>query len=500
MTARDPIPQLKALNTDQLLRDVSQHWDRDITKQLVEYVKVPAKSPSFDRDWAAHGHLDRVLENARAWVAQQNVTGLTLEIIRLPDEHGKPRTPVLFFDIPATGGMNAERTVLLYGHLDKQPEMVGWRPGLGPWIPVLEGEGDEQKLYGRGSADDGYAVYSALAAIVALDKQGVARPHCVGLIETCEESGSFDLPAYLEALAPRMGNVELVIALDSGAGNYDQMWVTTSLRGLVNGTLTVNVLTEGVHSGDAGGVVPSSFRVARQLLDRIDDSRTGVVKPEAFNCDIPDERVTQARQAAGILGDAMWQRFPWDSCCDDGGKYIFVQPVTKDPVELILNRTWRAALAVTGADGLPPIESAGNVQRPYTSLKLSLRLPPLVDGEVAANALKQALETNPPYSANVKYEWDSAATGWNAPASVAWLTNLIDVASETYYRKPAAYMGEGGTIPFMGMLGVKFPQAQMLVTGVLGPKSNAHGPNEFLHIGYAKKLTAAVAVVLAGMR
>jgi acetylornithine deacetylase/succinyl-diaminopimelate desuccinylase-like protein len=500
MTARDPIPALSALNTDQLLRDVGQHWDRDITQQLFEYVKVPAKSPSFDRDWAVHGHLDRVLDSARAWVAQQNVQGLTLEIVRLKDGDGKMRTPVLFFDIPATGGMSAERTVLLYGHLDKQPEMVGWRPGLGPWIPLLEGEGEEQKLYGRGSADDGYAVYSALAAIVALDKQGVARPHCVGLIETCEESGSYDLPAYLEALAPRMGNVELVIALDSGAGNYEQMWVTTSLRGLVNGTLTVNVLTEGVHSGDAGGVVPSSFRVARQLLDRIDDSRTGVVKPDVFNCDIPAERVSQAQQAAGILGDAMWKRFPWDSCCDDGGKYIFVQPTTKDPVELILNRTWRAALAVTGADGLPPIESAGNVQRPYTSLKLSLRLPPLVDGEEAARALKQTLETDAPYSANVKYEWDSAATGWNAPASVAWLTNLLDVASETYYGKPAAYMGEGGTIPFMGMLGVKFPLAQMLVTGVLGPKSNAHGPNEFLHIGYAKKLTAAVAVVLAGMR
>ncbi len=499
MTARDPIPALAALNTEQLLRDVTQHWDADITQQLVEYVKIPAKSPGFDRDWATNGFLDQAVEQARRFVEKQNVKGLTIEVVRFAN-----RTPVLFFDIPATGGMQAERTVLLYGHLDKQPEMIGWRPGLGPWTPVLEGEGDEQKLYGRGSADDGYAVFAALAAIVALDKQGVARPHCVGLIETCEESGSDDLPVYLEALAPRMGQVELVIALDSGAGNYEQMWVTTSLRGLVNGTLSVNVLTEGVHSGDAGGVVPSSFRVARQLLDRIDDSRTGVVKPTVFNCEIPTERISQAAQAAGILGDSMWQRFPWDSCCPDdgdgGGKFTFVQPVTKDPVELILNRTWRAALAVTGADGLPPIDSAGNVQRPRTALKLSLRLPPLVDGETAARALKTTLENDPPYSANVKYEWDSAATGWNAPASVPWLTNLLDVASETYYGKSAAYMGEGGTIPFMGMLGVKFPKAQMLVTGVLGPKSNAHGPNEFLHIGYAKKLTAAVAVVLAGMR
>lgn len=490
MTARDAIPAIN-VNADQLLTDISRQWDADIVPQLIEYVKIPAKSPGFDRDWAKNGFLDAAIEQARAWVAAQNVTGLTLEVVRHDD-----RTPVLFFDIPATGGLDPNRTILFYGHLDKQPEMTGWRAGLGPWTPVYE----DGKLYGRGGADDGYAVYAALSAIMALDKQGVARPRCVGLIETCEESGSYDLPAYLEALSPRMGDVQLVMALDSGAGNYDQLWVTTSLRGLVNGTLTVNVLTEGVHSGDAGGVVPSSFRVARQLLDRIDDSRTGVVKPAMFNCGIPAERVAQAKQAAEIMGESVWQRFPWDSCCQDGGKFVFVQPTTKDPVELILNRTWRAALAVTGADGLPAIASAGNVQRPYTSLKLSLRLPPLVDASKAAVALKQTLEGDAPYSARVTFEYEQAASGWNAPATLPWLTALLDGASQTFYGKPAAYLGEGGTIPFMGMLGVKFPNAQMLVTGVLGPKSNAHGPNEFLHVPYAKKLTAAVAMLLAGMQ
>ena len=489
MTARDAIPCLNVIDTGKLFDDISRQWDDDIVPQLIEYVKLPAKSPCFDHDWAKHGFLDAAIEQARKWVLAQNVAGLTLEVVRIAE-----RTPVLFFDIPASGGVDPNSTVLLYGHLDKQPEMTGWRAGLGPWIPVYE----DGKLYGRGSADDGYAVFAALSAIMALDKQGIPRPHCVGLIETCEESGSYDLPCYLESLASRMGQVKLVIALDSGAGNYDQMWVTTSLRGLVNGTLTVNVLTEGVHSGDAGGVVPSSFRVARQLLDRIDDSRTGVVKPAAFNCDIPIERVAQAKQAADILGESMWKRFPWDSCCDDGGKFTFVQPTTKDPVELILNRTWRAALAVTGADGLPSIEAGGNVQRPYTSLKLSLRLPPLVDGETAATHLKHTLENDPPYSAHVSFTSEQAATGWNAPAITPWLSTVLEVASQTFYGKQAAYLGEGGTIPFMAMLGVKFPDAQMLITGVLGPQSNAHGPNEFLHVPYAKKLTAAVAMVLAG--
>lgn len=499
MTAREPrfsVPEPVAhIRTDELLARISKQWDDDIVPQLIEYIKIPAKSPGFDPDWAKNGYLDQAIQLAKTWVERQNVAGIKMEVIK-----EKGRTPVLFFDIPATGGLQNERTVLLYGHLDKQPEMTGWREGLGPWIPVLEGEGEEQKLYGRGGADDGYAVFAAISAISALDAQNIPRPRCVGLIETCEESGSDDLPVYLEMLASRMGDVQLVIALDSGAGNYDQLWATTSLRGLVNGTLKVSVLTEGVHSGDAGGVVPSSFRMARQLLDRLDDSRTGVVKPAAFNCEIPQERVEQAKQAAEILGESMWKRFPWDSCCDDGGKFIFVQPTTKDPVELILNRTWRAALAVVGADGLPPIADAGNVQRPYTSLKLSLRIPPLVDGDTAAKAMKETLERDPPNNVHATYELENAATGWNAPALAPWLAASLDHASQTFFSKPAAYMGEGGTIPFMGMLGVKFPGAQMLVTGVLGPKSNAHGPNEFLQVGYVKRVTAATAVVVAGVR
>jgi acetylornithine deacetylase/succinyl-diaminopimelate desuccinylase-like protein len=470
---------------------IARQWDDDIVPQLIEYIRLPAKSPHFDPEWRRHGHIEASIKQAHAWAARQGIAGLTLEVVRL-----EGRTPVLFFDVPARGSGASQRTVAFYGHLDKQPEMTGWRAGLGPWTPVIE----QGRLFGRGGADDGYAVFAALSAIAALDAEGIARPRCVGLIETCEESGSYDLPAYLDALAPRMGDVALVIALDSGAGNYDQLWVTTSLRGLVNGTLRVDILEEGVHSGDAGGVVPSSFRIARQLLDRIDDSRSGIVKPAAFACEVPGDRKSQAEQAARILGDSMWKRFPWAACCDDQGTArLFAEPATKDPVELILNRTWRAALAVTGADGLPPLESAGNVQRPYTSLKLSLRLPPLVDGEAAAAAMKALLESDPPYSARVSFEYDSAATGWNAPAVAPWLAAALDQASGDLFGRPAAYLGEGGTIPFMSMLNAKFPGAQILVTGVLGPKSNAHGPNEFIDIGYAKKVCSAAARVIAAI-
>ena len=465
-------------DTTTLARGIAAHWDAEIVPALTEYIRVPAKSPHFDGDWEAHGHIERVVRSAEQWVRTQGVRGLAVEIVRIPG-----RTPVLFFDVPATRGADAGRTVLLYGHLDKQPEMSGWHEGYGPWSPRYE----DGKLYGRGGADDGYAVYASLAALKAIEAQGLPRARCVGIIETCEESGSYDLPAYLDLLAPRMGPVDFVVGLDSGTGDYERLWLTTSLRGLVGGTLVVEVLTEGVHSGDASGVVPSSFRIARRLLDRLEDSASGRVLPAHFHAPIPDERVAQARVASGVLGEMMVRRFPWA-----GGTL----PMVDDPIEVVLNRTWRPALSITGAEGLPPIASAGNVLRPQTRLKLSLRLPPTVDGERASVELGRLLESEPPHGATVRFEPESAASGWNAPATAPWLATAVDAASKAQYAQPSGAIGEGGTIPFMGMLGSKFPDAQFLITGVLGPKSNAHGPNEFLHVPYAKKLTACVAQII----
>ena len=454
---------------------IAHQWDAEIVPRLVDYIRIPAKSPHFDSAWEANGHIERVIRLAEQWARQQSIPGLSVEIVRLPG-----RTPVLLFEVPG----DDERTVLLYGHLDKQPEMVGWRADGGPWTPLVE----DGKLYGRGGADDGYAIFAALSAIGALAAQGVAHARCVGIIETCEESGSYDLPAYLDALQPRLGNVDLVIGLDSGCGDYERLWMTTSLRGLASGTLTVQVLTEGVHSGDASGVVPSSFRIARKLLDRLEDASTGWILPSAFHTRIPDERVAQAAEAAAILGDIVFRKYPFS-----GG----TRPMLDDAAEALLNRTWRPALSVIGADGLPAIANAGNVLRPRTSLELSLRLPPMVDGHAATAAMKSLLESEPPHGAQVTFEPAQGATGWNAPATRPWLAQALDDASRAVYGKSMAAMGEGGTIPFMAMLGERFPQAQFLITGVLGPKSNAHGPNEFLHIEYAKRLTCCVAHVLA---
>ena len=465
------------MNATTLLSAISAQWDKDIVPQLVDYVRVPAKSPHFDAQWEANGHIERVIRLAEAWVKKQNVRGLAVEIVRLPG-----RTPLLYFDVPATN--KSDRTVLLYGHLDKQPEMSDWREGYGPWDPLLE----DGKLYGRGSADDGYAAFAALSAVAGLQAQGVAHSRCVGLIETCEESGSYDLPAYLDALAPRMGRVDFVIGLDSGCGDYERMWATTSLRGLAGGTLTSEVLTEGVHSGDASGVVPSSFRIARQILDRIEDSATGRLLPKEFHAAIPAERAEQAKRAADILGDLVIRKYPFAGS---------TQPMVEDAAAQFLATTWQPTLSYIGADGLPAIANAGNVLRPQTSLELSLRLPPTIDAVKASEVMKRVLEADPPAGASVSFDIAESATGWNAPPTAAWLSRAIDEASTRFYDKPAAAMGEGGTIPFMAMLGKHFPDAQFLITGVLGPHSNAHGPNEFLHVPYAKKLTACVASVIA---
>jgi acetylornithine deacetylase/succinyl-diaminopimelate desuccinylase-like protein len=467
--------RIAAMDAVRVAEYCDRQWQESALPALVEYIRIPNKSPAFDPEWEQHGHMERAVQHIAAWCRARPVAGLSLEIVRLPG-----RTPLIYMEAPG----EIDDTVLLYGHLDKQPEMTGWREGLGPWLPVIEGD----RLYGRGGADDGYAAFASLIALEALLDQKLPRPRCVVIIEACEESGSYDLPHYIDALAGRIGRPSLVVCLDSGCGNYEQLWCTTSLRGLVGGTLRIEVLREGVHSGDAGGIVPCSFRILRRLLDRIDDSATGIVRDAAFNVEIPQIRLEQARRAAGVLGKAVFRRFPLA-----GG----TRPPTDDAAELILNRTWRPTLTITGIGGVPEPVNAGNVLRPWTEAKVSLRIPPTCDPARARDTLRNLLESDPPDGARVTFTPDWAAGGWHAPPMEDWLATAVDEASMTFFGAPAMHMGEGGTIPFMAMLGEKFPEAQFLITGVLGPGANAHGPNEFLHVPTARKLSACVAHVLA---
>jgi len=456
---------------------LEQLWDKDIIPTLTDYIRIPNKSPAFDPKWVENGHMDKVVAMFEGWARDKlaSLPGSSLEVVRL-----EGRTPLIFIEVPGNG----KDTVLLYGHMDKQPEMKGWAEGTGPWEPVIK----DGRLYGRGGADDGYAMFAALGALLALKEQGRAAARCVIVIEACEESGSYDLPFYIDHLSARIGTPSLVVCLDSGCGNYDQLWLTTSLRGIAMGNLTVRVLTEGVHSGDASGLVPSSFRIARQLLSRIEDEETGQIKLDEFFVQVPPERMEQARQAAAILGDEVFTKMPFAGA---------TKPMAPDVTEMILNRTWRPQLAITGMDGYPEPENAGNVLLPYSTFKLSMRTPPTCDAVKATKVVKAALEQNPPYGAEVAFDAEEGQSGWNAPKLAPWLEDSLKRASAAHFGKPVAFMGEGGSIPFMAMLGQRYPKTQFVVTGVLGPHSNAHGPNEFLDIATAKKVSACIADVLA---
>ena len=450
-------------------------WQDQIIPQLIDYIKIPNKSPAFDPNWKQNGHMDKVLNLALDWVKNHAEDDWKIHSF----QNGE-RTPLIMIEIPG----NVSGNILMYGHLDKQPEMAGWNEGLGPWIPVLDGD----KLYGRGGADDGYAIFASVCTMKALKRFNISHPRIVILIEFCEESGSPDLPFYVNQQKQLIGSPDLVICLDSGTGNYDQFWLTTSLRGLIGCTLRVDILKEGIHSGGGSGIVPSSFRIARKILSRLEDENTGVIKPNEFSVSIPNERILQANETISTLGDDFIGAFPWIE-----NSY----PVLNDSVELLLNNTWRPMVSITGAEGLPALKDSGNVLRPYTELKLSLRLPPTLDAEKAKSELQNILLTDPPYGAKVSLEFEEPATGWNAPPLRPWLEKAVQNASQSVYGKKTLYMGEGGTIPFMGMLGDAFPEAQFVITGVLGPQSNAHGPNEFLHIPYAEKLTESVISIVS---
>lgn len=463
------------LNIEQAQQFIEQTWEESIIPELEKYIAIPNKSPAFDPNWQQNGYMDQAVDMMVKWTKAQQIKGLCVEVVKL-----EGRTPLIYIEVP---GSEAQ-TVLLYGHLDKQPEMTGWDDDLAPWKPVRK----EHKLYGRGGADDGYAIYASLTAIKALQLQNKPHARCVIIIEACEESGSADLPFYVDHLSDRIGQPDLVICLDSGAGNYKQLWSTTSLRGIVNGTLSVDIIKKGLHSGYASGVVPGSFRIIRQLLDRVENSATGEVLLPELQADIPQQRIDQAKIAADLIGEKFKNAFAFL----EGS-----EPVVNNVQELMLNRTWRATMTLIGVGGVPTLENAGNVMRPQTECKLSFRIPPTCDAKKAAQALKATFEKDPPYGAKVVFTCEDAANGWNAPALAPWLEKVTEEASQAFYEKAAIYFGEGGSIPFMGMLGEKFPQAQFLITGVLGPNSNAHGPNEFIHLEFAKKLTGCVTYILA---
>ncbi|MFE0020065.1 M20/M25/M40 family metallo-hydrolase [Amycolatopsis sp. NPDC059021] len=454
-------------------------WTNDVVPSLSGLVEIPALSPAFDADWAANKHLAAAVDHVRDWIAGRGLPGAKLEVVELPG-----RSPLLFVDVPATPGGADKGTVLLYGHLDKQPPVGGWSEGLGPWTPVLR----DGRLYGRGAVDDGYSGYAATTALEAVHAAGGEHARAVLLLETGEESGSPDLPAYLEHLSEKLGEVSLVVCLDAGGSDYERLWLVNSLRGMLHLNVTVRLLGTAQHSGLASGVVASSFRVLRQLLDRIEDSETGEIKLPELKVEIPANRRGEAKDVVEVSPGTLREMFPLVGDATT---------VTDDELELMLNQSWRPTLSIIGADGLPKPPEAGNVLRESTTLTLSFRLPPTADADTALAAVKRVLTTDVPYGAQVELSEDAQAeNGWNAPAEAPWLSAALRRVSDEVFGRPHRSVGMGGSIPFMGLLGEKYPDAQFLVTGACGTDSNIHVPDEWLNLDYAQQVTQAIAHIL----
>lgn len=465
------------MKTEMLSTEVDRGW-ADAIGPLEDYIAIPALSPDFDTDWERNGHIEQAVELVVSWCEQNAPGDATVTVHRL-----EAKTPAITIEIPAFGAaVGDDRTVLLYGHLDKQPEMVGWDDGLGPWTPVWRGD----RLYGRGGADDGYAAFAAVIALNALRACGGSHARCVILIEASEESGSIDLPAHIETLIDVLGAVDLVVCLDSGAADYSSLWLTTSLRGLLSARIRVEVLTQGQHSGMVGGFVPDSTRVMRQLLARIEDATTGEILLDGFSAEVPEHRIAEAARSVDLGVDPRASLpLPADAT-----------PIEMSALDALIASSWSPSLAVIGADGFPATDDAGNVLRPFTTMALSFRLPPTVDPHRAHDALAAALSDETVPGAAVHVEVDGAAAGWHAPATAPWLHDVLAAASTRHFGRTYGSMGIGGSIPFMAMLGERFVDAQYVITGVLGPESNAHGPNEFLHLPTARKVSACVAEIV----
>jgi acetylornithine deacetylase/succinyl-diaminopimelate desuccinylase-like protein len=441
-------------------------FERDALETISTFATIPCLSPSFDTEWVRNGHIDRAIELLSDWALARNFANFDVEIHRLEN-----RTPVLVVTIAATAP--GDGTAVLYGHLDKQPPLGDWSEGLGPYDPVRR----DDRLYARGVGDDGYSTFSALLAVEAMETQNIPHSRCVVLIEASEESGSPDLEAYLDYLKDHLGRVKLMICLDSGALTYDRLWVTTSLRGVVNFDLEIEVLAQGQHSGSASGVVPSSFRILRQLLDRVEDASTGEVLVPQLNATIPEAVIDAAAALAAEFGDIIARELP---------TLEGVELMGASAEERILRRTWYPTLSIVGLGGAPTPEIAGNVLRPSTTAKLSFRLPPSVDAEDAKAALIPILTTNVPSSAKVTLKNWEIGSGWHSPPLAPWLAHALDIAS-----------ADGGSIPFLASLGKRYPDVQFVATGVMGPQSNAHAIDEFLDLPMTVGITNSVITVLS---
>ncbi len=453
---------------------ISCEFEKELIPAISDFIRIDNLSPSFDKEWNTNGKQDTAAKFCLDWALSQGVDGIKGEILKDSD-----KTPLIFIEIEAR---NSNKNCMLYGHFDKQPHFTGWAEGLGPITPVVR----DGKLYGRGGADDGYSIFSSICAIKTIQQLGRAHGRIVIIMEGSEESGSPHLMSYMDALKERIGKIDLMVCLDSGALNYETLWVTTSLRGLAMIDVTVEVLDEAIHSGTGSGFCADSFMILRNILDRIEDSTNGKIIDE-LHVEIPKKRLEDAQKVSSVLKEKVLDRIK----IKNG-----VKPLSNDYTQLLLNTTWRPTLVVTGQEGLPPVDIAGNVFRSKTSIRLSVRLPPTLDANKASQFLDDLIKKDPPHNCNISTIVRHPGSGWSAKEFTNKLHSSLEKSSKNLWGQDYLCFGEGGSIPFIKNLNDLFPECEILVIGVLGPNSNAHACNEFLHIDYCKNITNTLAHTL----
>lgn len=452
---------------------LEEEFEPNLVEPLKDFVRIPNQSRSFDPEWNTNGLLEKACQHVIDWSKGQGLKDFSVDLYK---EDGK--TPAVI----GVAEMKDAPTILFYGHIDKQPPLTEkWREGLHPYQPVVE----NGKLYGRGGVDDGYAYFASVLVVKMLQKFGAQKHRFVFFFECDEESDSIDLEYYLDLKKDLIGTPEIMVCLDSGTIDYDHLSLTTNLRGILDFNLKVEVTKEGVHSGSAGGIVPDTFRIARHLLDTFEDSKNGRLIPE-LNVNIPSDRYGEAVDLIKELGE-----FDFKIPFVEGAESI-----TSDPLQLYLNNTWLPACTLIGFEGLPPSHRCGNVLNPYTSYQISLRLPPTLSHEDAMQAVKAHFANlKVPHNARITLSRFIGGSGLNLKPFSKKLQDSIFEAGKEFFGKVPLFFGEGGSIPFLNDFQRRFPKAELLVLGINGPESNAHGPNEFLHLDYLKKLISSLVFV-----
>jgi len=460
------------MDYEKTLKDAKKDFDENILPGLQDFVRIDNLSPDFDPEWETNMKAENAGNHLINWAMKQGVKGMKAELVK-----EKGRTHLVFIEIESQG---IDKTVLLYGHYDKQPPLGEWDEGLAPTKPVIK----NGLLYGRGASDDGYALFAIVESVKLIQLQNKKHGRILITIESGEESGSPDLVYYLKKLSDRIKEPDLMICMDSGCKDYSTLWMTTSLRGVCAVECEVECLQESVHSGTGSGIAPDSFTVLRQLFDRLDDAKTSKVLAP-LHVEIPPYRLEDAQKLAD---------YAKEKAVTDLVKLLpNVKPLTEDYKEIILNNTWRPTVVVTGMTGFPAAEGAGNVLRAKTKAKISIRLPPTFDHKESEKIIADILTKDPPYNSKITVKIINSGNGWAAKDLHPALKKSFSASSQFLFGRDYFNCGEGGSIPFISELAELFPKCEILVTGVLGPGSNAHCLNECLNLDYTTKMIVALA-------